>query len=361
MKYSPQRQTFLQRFSIKVLPGKLFFLGFISVFILGCEVEQPVAGLVDGVFVADLPPGIPPMPLPEDNPMTTRKIELGRRLFYDPILSRDSSISCGSCHKPEFAMADRLPVSEGFEGRMGKRNAPALFNLAWHEAFNHDGGTPSVELQLLVPIEDANEMNFSIREAVDRLEQHPEYRSLFRGAFQAEPGAFELSRALSAFERSLISFGSPYDRFRFYGENEALSEPAKRGLELFESDSLNCSSCHGNFDLRKNGYENNGLYSSYPDSGRAGITLNPVDAGRFKVPSLRNVALSGPYMFDGSLATLSDVVDHYAGGGAGHPNQNPLVGGFSLSSQEKDDLLAFLNALTDESFPENPDIQPGKY
>ncbi len=296
------------------------------------------------------------MPAPPDDPLTKAKIELGRSLFYDPILSLDSTISCASCHHQSIAFSDFGAVSVGLEGRRGFRNAPPLFNLAWHESFNKDGGTRTLEIQMEVPLTDSVEMGQTIRRSLERLNAHPTYPNRFYQAYGVDRiSSYQLTRAISAFQRTLISLNSPYDRYQYYGEDNALSASAKRGLELFYSEALQCGTCHSGFNFRKEGWENNGLFVEYPDSGRARITLDPADAGKFKVPSLRNVALTGPYMHDGSMASLSEIIDLYAAGGTGHRNQSPLIAGFEISDQEKADLMAFLESLTDESFLSNPD------
>lgn len=336
--------------------------GLLCFFVLalaGCVPEPPEPSAGSSSYRIELPPGIPDMPMPEDFRMTSQTVGLGRQLFFDPVLSRDSSISCGSCHHQEIAFADFTRFSEGAQGRMGFRNAPGLFNLAWHDFYNKDGGTATIELQMLVPITDHAEMDFSLREAAERLNRHPKYPQAFDAAFGSqEVTPFTLTRALSAFERSLISFNAPFDRYRYYGETDALTASQVRGKDLFYSSRLKCGNCHSNFDLRQDSFENNGLYAFYADSGRARVTWQAEDHGKFKVPSLRNVALTPPYMHDGSLASLSDVIDHYASGGAQHPNQSPFVSGFSISPQEKADLLNFMEALTDESFLSNPEYQP---
>lgn len=338
-------------------PGMACLL-FCMLLLTGCGQEAPLAQEINPAFEPEIPPGVPAMPPPADDFLNQAKIDLGRRLFFDPILSADSTISCGSCHIQELAFADDERFSTGLNGRKGFRNAPALFNLAWHESFNKDGGTPTLETQVEVPLTDTIEMGQSIRESLDKLNAHPQYPELFYRAYGSRTvTGFTLTRALGAFERSLISLNSPYDRYQYYGERNALSEAQLRGLELFNSAELNCVQCHSGFNFRKEGWENNGLYAFYADSGRARVTFNPDDAGKFKVMSLRNVALTAPYMHDGSLATLEEVIDHYAGGGVRHRNQSPLVDGFQISDAEKADLIAFLESLTDQSFLVNPDYR----
>lgn len=328
----------------------LFFAWVVS----GCEVDPPLAAAGD-IYVLEIPEGFPEPVIPADNPLTQAKVDLGRMLFYDPILSLDTTVSCASCHIQEKAFSDIAALSEGIEGRLGFRNAPGLFNLAWHDKMNKDGGTPNLELQLLVPIQDENEMGLNLALAAQRLQEHPTYPAYFREAFGTEPTTFGLTRALSSFERTLISADSPWDRFYYHGEEDALSAAAKRGWSIFQSDSTHCSTCHAGFNFTTFDFENNGLYAHYADSGRARVTLRPEDAGLMKVASLRNIELTWPYMHDGSLRTLEEVVDHYASGGAGHRNQSPLIQGFSLTTDQKSDLIAFLKSLTDESFLQNPE------
>lgn len=341
---------------------KAIAMGLLWVFALllaSCTPEEPIAFEGRSNYPLEIPPGIPEMPLPDHYLMTRQTVGLGRQLFFDPVLSRDGTVSCATCHHQEIAFADFDALSEGAEGRKGFRNAPGLFNLAWHGFFNKDGGTPTLELQMLVPISDHAEMDFSIRELVERLNQHPTYPQAFEAAFGSpKVSHYTLTAALGAYERSLVSFNSPYDRWLYHGEEDALDASQKRGRDLFFSEKTNCGSCHGNFDFRKEGFENNGLYEYYADSGRARVTLRADDNGKFKVPSLRNAALTAPYMHDGSIATLSEVVDHYASGGSEHPNKSPFVSGFQLSPDEKQDLLNFIESLTDPVFTSNPEYQP---
>ena len=307
----------------------------------------------------DLPPGVPPFEIEAGNELSTRRVALGKKLFYDINLSRDSSVSCGSCHNQAKAFADFSPRSAGVEGRIGKRNAPALFNLGWHQTLNRDGGTFTLETQMLVPFEDEFEMDIRVPEVVDRIRQDSEYPSLFAAAYPDRGvTAYTLTRAIGAFQRTLLSFNSPYDRYTYYGEEDALNPSQKRGMDLFFSERTQCGTCHSGFNFRRQTFENNGLYGKYADEGRKGVTFLEEDAGKFSVPSLRNVQMTAPYMHDGSLWSLSEVIDHYAAGGEGHANQSPLVQGFAITDTEKIDLINFLLALTDQSFLTNPDHAP---
>lgn len=305
-------------------------------------------------YYLEIPAGFPQPPIPSDNPLTAEKIALGKRLFFDPILSRDSSVSCSSCHFQEHAFADPMQFSLGVEARKGERNAPVLFNLAYNDVFMFDGGIPTLDLQVLAPLDAHFEMDFTMKGIIERLQKHPTYPAAFRKVFGTEVSPFGLTRAITAFERTMISGNAPYDQYTYQGEADALSEAARRGMALFSSDSLSCSSCHSGFRFTNVGFEQNGLYVAGQDSGRMRVTLKESDRGKFKVPTLRNIEVSGPYMHDGRFQTLDQVIDHYASGGNPHPNKSPLIRGFRISETEKQDLIAFLHALTDRSFLTNP-------
>lgn len=315
----------------------------------GCVKEDKVDE--DEPYYVDLPAGFPTIPVPADNQLTVKRVELGKMLFFDKNLSIDSTVSCGSCHFQRIAFSDDQAVSEGVEGRTGFRNAPPLFNLAYHPYFFKDGGVPTIELQVLAPIQDVNEMDHQVPELIDRLSDHTEYQKLAQIAYGRDFDPFVLTRAIAAFERTLISGNSPYDKYAYQGNTNALSASELRGLELFNSDRLQCNTCHSGFNFTDYTFINNGLYNNYPaDSGRMRVTLNPSDEGKFKTPSLRNVGLTAPYMFDGSFASLEAVVEHYNSGGSTHPNKDPRIKPLNLTQQEKNDLIDFLNALTDQTF-----------
>lgn len=296
------------------------------------------------------------MPVPTDNFLTNDRVALGKQLFYDPILSRDSSIACASCHLQARGFADATPFSTGIDGRQGFRNAPTLSNLAWHPYFFYDGGVPTLELQVFAPIEAHFEMDELLQNVLDRLARHPQYPALFRRAYGREPDPFALTRALAAFERTLVTGASAWDRYTYAGDATAIDAAVLRGWALFNSDSLHCASCHSGFDFTDYRFQNIGLPVTTADSGRMRITLAEADRGKYKTPSLRNIALSAPYMHDGSMATLDEVIAHFASGGMHYPNQSPLVQGFTISETEKADLIAFLEALTDLEFVNNPEF-----
>jgi cytochrome c peroxidase len=215
----------------------------------------------------------------------------------------------------------------------------------------------TLELQALAPIENPLEMDLPLPEAEQRLREHPDYPALFRQAYGREPDLFGLTRALAAYQRSLISARSPYDRY-LLGDSSALDADQKAGKEIFFSERAECFHCHTGVLFSDFSFQNNGLYEVYTDSGRAVITGNPRDVGRFKVPSLRNVALTAPYMHDGSLPTLESVIDHYMSGGKRHRNKSHFLRPFDLNETEKRQLIAFLHSLTDSEFITDPRHRP---
>lgn len=316
-------------------------------FATGCTWQETPVDPGQQVRLPDLPPGFPMPLIPEDNQLTPYRIDLGRRLFHDPILSRDSTIACASCHHADKKLTDGLAVSIGIDGQTGIRNAMSLINVAYQPYLFWDGGVPTLELQVLAPIHDPREMDFDINLVVDRLKRHPEYPVLFRRAYDQEPSPYTLTRAIACFERSLYSATTRYDRYVYFGDTTALNPSERNGMELFFSERAECFHCHSGFNFTDFSFRNNGLYDYYADSGRARITLNPADVGKFKVPSLRNLAYTAPYMHDGSLATLRDVVEHYASGGKNHPNKSIFVRKLDLTEQEKQDLVNFLLTLSD--------------
>ncbi|MBR9919991.1 MAG: cytochrome-c peroxidase [Bacteroidetes bacterium] len=293
------------------------------------------------------------MEFPEGNEYTDLRWQLGRMLFFDPIMSRDSSISCASCHLPAYAFSDTVAFSPGVENAAGVRNSPSLANVGYHPYFTREGGVPTLEMQVLVPIQEHNEFDFNIVLIAERLKRHPVYSEMSWDAYDREADHFVISRALGVFERTLISGNSIYDQWAFAEWPKPLPEAAERGRELFFSPRTSCSNCHNGFNFTNYAFENNGLYEKYEDVGRFRLTGDSWDLARFKVPSLRNVSVTGPYMHDGSLETLEEVVEHYNRGGQPHPNKNPLIRELGLTESEKSDLVAFLNTLTDQSFLEN--------
>jgi cytochrome c peroxidase len=319
--------------------------------LLACEPEVAAPDVDDTPYSYEVPAGFPIPVEPAENPLTVAKVALGKRLFYDPILSSDETISCNSCHRQELAFADNVAISPGVAGRLGIRNAPSLANLAYVTVFHKDGGVPKLEIQAGSPIEDVNEMDLSIFVAADRINALPEYREQFLRAFGREADAFTITRALAAFQRTMISGDSAYDQYTYQGVSTAMCAAQLRGRDLFFSYELACSTCHTGFNFTNDGFYNNGLELDHSDDlGLRRVSLDALDIGKFRVPSLRNIALTAPYMHAGSLPTLTAVIDHYNSGGVGHPLQDERIRPLGLTTAEKVDLVAFLESLTDETF-----------
>ncbi|TAH27683.1 MAG: cytochrome-c peroxidase [Cytophagales bacterium] len=303
-------------------------------------------------YSINVPVGFPTMDIPSDNPVTKEKIELGKMLFFDPILSLDSTISCSSCHLQAKSFADPRKLSVGVNDCTGVRNAPPLFNLAYQSFFFRDGGVFSMEQQVLSPIENPIEMNLDPNIAVKRLNRNQKYINLFQKAFKRNPDLFSLTRAIASFERTLLSGNSKYDQYAFQNNKEILSSSELKGMNIFFNEGQ-CSNCHSGFNFTNNLFENNGIYEKYFDMGRFRITTHFKDVGKFKVPSLRNIELTAPYMHDGSMNTLEEVIEHYNNGGKNHVNQSKNVMQLNLSETQKSDLIAFLKTLTDKEFINN--------
>lgn len=301
----------------------------------------------------EIPQGFPEVEFPEGNEFTYDRWRLGKQLFFDPVMSVDSTVSCASCHLPQLAFSDDKSVSLGVENRLGTRNSPTLANVAYHPYFTREGGVPTLEMQVLVPIQEHNEFDYNIVLLAERLAQISSYVEMAQQAYQRQPDAFVITRALGVFERSLLSGDSHYDRYQ-RGDETALSVAAKRGMELFFSDRTHCSVCHSGFNFTNYAFQNNGLYEEYPDVGRFRLTGDTADIALFKVPSLRNIALTAPYMHDGNWETLQDVVEHYNQGGESHIHKSEYIYPLQLTTTEKNDLVQFLQALTDDAFISNP-------
>jgi len=281
----------------------------------------------------------------DGNPITEEGFELGRKLFYDKRLSRGSQVSCGSCHAQVHAFADHgVPLSVGVDGREGRRNSPGLYNLAWTEAFMWDGGINHIEVMPIAPITDSVEMDISLADLLDYLQSETEYPQEFETAFgSTEITTTKLLNALAQFQGSIVSDGSRYDQ---YLKGQYIpTEEQMRGMELFD---VNCSGCHAGVLQTDFSYRNNGLDADFSDLGRGRITQNPADNGKFRVPSLRNVALTNPYMHDGRFFTLEQVLDHYSEGITASATLDPaLANGIPLTEEEKEDIIEFLYTLSD--------------
>jgi cytochrome c peroxidase len=282
--------------------------------------------------------------VPADNPVTPAGIALGRRLFLDPLLSSDRTVACASCHQPLHAFADTQAFSRGVNGQRTVRSAPSILNRAYGKSFFWDGRAASLEEAVVQPIQNPREMALPLDSLVRRLRDDTSYRAAFGAVFSGEDvTARNVARALSTYLRSLRSGGSAYDRY-MNGDRDALSAEAVAGLRLFVG-KANCAACHVPPNFTDEQFHNTGVSAGVTDSGRAGVTTHPADRGKFKVPTLRNVALTAPYMHDGSLLTLEAVVEFYERGAGPNPNLDPEIHALRLSSDEKRGLIAFLRSL----------------
>ncbi|MBD80714.1 MAG: cytochrome-c peroxidase [Crocinitomicaceae bacterium] len=326
-----------------------------AVFLLSCKKE--VAETVDTPSVVNkeqpiinTPPGFPEIPASIIEQVTPARVALGKKLFFDPILSRTGKISCGSCHKRELAFTDGQKFSEGVDGRLGFRNSPTLVNLLWSPIFMWDGGPQTLEAQVRLPLENHDEMDLNIVEVISRLNQNAEYVELFQAAFEQAPGPIRLAEAIAIYERTLISANSNFDKFEYQGNKQALSSLELKGRSLFNSEKFQCKQCHVPPLFTNYEFINNGTFIPGQDSGRYRVTLHFPDKGKFKVPSLRNIDITSPYMHDGRFTTLEEVVDFYASGGAGFSTQDMRITQKDITSDERQALVAFLKSLTDQEF-----------
>ena len=312
-----------------------------------------------GTYLLRFPSYFPqPIPLLSNNaPLTYNGVALGEKLFFDPILSGNNKLSCGSCHKPAMGFADGLALTDvGASGKKLHRHSPALVNLAWADGFFWDGGSKNLESQALGPITNTDEMAQNIVELVNELNGHAEYPALFKKTFiDGEISPSNIVKALAQFERTLISATTKYDEYR--SGKTALNETELAGMKLVE---MKCGGCHAAPLFTDNKYHNNGLDSEFSDmdegiaQGRYRITFLPEDLGKFKVPTLRNIAASAPYMHDGRFQTLDDVLDHYASGINNSSTLDVLIPatGMQLTDDERVKIMAFLETLTDNQFME---------
>jgi cytochrome c peroxidase len=286
--------------------------------------------------------------IPEDNPPTKEGVALGRMLFYEEHLSGNNKISCASCHKQELAFTDGRKLSVGIDGVPTKRNSMSLANLLWVQNLFWDGRSKGLEQQAVVPLTDLHEMGQSLEASSAKLKQTGIYPLMFAKAFGSNNIDGErITKALAQFERTMISANSKYDQ-HLRGEY-TLSDAEARGLKVFNTRG-NCVHCHGGPKTFIELFHNNGLDSVYADLGREDITKQPGDKGRFRVPTLRNVALTAPYMHDGRFTDLSDVLDHYGGHIIESETLSPFLSRLKLSEEEKKDVISFLNTLTDAEF-----------
>ncbi|MEP1488933.1 MAG: cytochrome c peroxidase [Algibacter sp.] len=305
--------------------------------------------------------------IPTDNPQTLEGIMLGEKLFFDPILSADNTQACADCHAPENAFTDSDRFSDGIDGFLGERNSMPLFNLAWNydEKFFWDGRVFSLEHQAFQPVTDPIEMNSSWVNVEEKLQQDSEYPNLFNKAFgTSKIDSTLITKAIAQFERTLISANSKFDRHLL--GTETLTPEELNGFNVFMDETKgDCFHCHGNANnplWTDNLFHNNGLDALFTDLGLGTTTGDPADNGKFKSPSLRNLAFTAPYMHDGRFATLDDVINHYSEGLQNSSTIDPLMkqvaqGGVKLSTEDKSDLKSFLLSLTDQEFTNNSTLK----
>lgn len=303
------------------------------------------------------PLGLPPVPIPADNPVTVEKVALGRRLFFDMSLSIDKSVSCAMCHDPEHGFAFAGNVSTGVGGKKGTRNSPTIINAAYNTTQFWDGRENTLEKQAEGPVQNPVEMAHSLAGVVALLTNDPTYVTAFERAYGAGPVTFdEVEKSIAAYERTIVGGDSPFDRWHFGGDQHAVNQSVKRGYEIFRRvDKGNCASCHTiaeHFALFTDNEFHNigvGVRNGVPtDLGRYEVTHDERDRGAFKTPSLRNIAETAPYMHDGSLDTLEEVIDFHAAGGNANPWLDSKIRKLHLTTREKADLVAFLKSLSGE-------------
>jgi cytochrome c peroxidase len=346
---------------------RFLILCLIAVFLTACgtasKAPEPAVKPrpIGAVMEIKAPLGLPPVPMPADNPATAETIALGRRLYYDTILSKDSTISCATCHSPALGFSDGQPVSTGIGKQKGGRNAPTVINSAYNTFQFWDGRAASLEEQAAGPMQNPIEMGHSIDGINNLLANNAAYKADFEKAFGPGPATFEkVTMAIAAFERTVLAGNSPFDKYMYGGDRKAMSPAAIRGLEVFRNPQKgNCAVCHtiekDHALFTDNKFHNLGVgmdsKGELKDLGRYEVTKREEDKGAFKTPTLRNIARTAPYMHDGSLKTLKEVVDFYVGGGNSNPHLDKEIKSLEhLSKQDREDLVAFMEALTGE-FP----------
>ena len=289
-------------------------------------------------------------PVPEDNPLTPQKIELGRQLFFDKLLSSDRTVACASCHKPQLAFSNDAALSIGVANRQGARNTPAIINRAYGKSFFWDGRAQSIEEQVLEPIQNPVEMNLTPDELVARLKADANYGKAFQQIFPDGITAVNVARSLATFVRTLRSGNSLFDKYQ-NGDQEALSPEARRGLELFRG-KANCVACHVGPNFTDEQFHNTGVAwrdGRFVDDGRYAVSKQQSDRGAFKTPTLREVARTAPYMHDGSIRQVEDVIEYYNRGGNANPHLDPEIHPLHLTTEDKRALVVFLKALNGQS------------
>jgi cytochrome c peroxidase len=321
------------------------------VILSSCRPDEPIVSWA-APSIGNDPKGWTPMNIPQDNQYTDERWQMGKKLFYDKRLSVNMTISCADCHDPNLAFGDDVRVSLGVDNRAGTRNVPSIANVGYHPYYTREGGLKTLEMQMLVPIQEHNEMAFNMVKLIERLEIDTLLQQMSTKAYGRKLDAFTITRSVSNFERTIVSATSSYDYF-LAGDENSLSKDAKKGRELFFSDRTQCSQCHNGQNFTDYSFQNTGLYMEYKDQGRYRLTENNKDIGVFKVPSLRNLGYTAPYMHDGSFATLGGVLAHYISGGKDHPNKSKNIKPLNLDANEISQLKSFLLSLDDPDFVKN--------
>jgi len=325
------------------------------VFLFSCERSFEFK---DEKVVVRIPSGFPPINYPEGNEPTKLRIELGRRLFYDNRLSANHQVNCSSCHVLSAAFTDSKTTSTGLAGIPGKRNSPTLANMAWMPRLMMEGGVPTLEAQALAPLHDSLEMGMNMMFAVAELNKDDELRAMSLAAYNRDSiDPYVVTRALAAFQRTIISGDSRWDRYR-QGQKKEMNETELYGMRLFFSDQTQCSSCHSGIFFSDFNYYNIGLEEVYSDNGKERATHLQADIGKFKTPTLRNIALTAPYMHDGRMNSLEEVISFYSEGGKQHANKDERIHALNLTDEEQVQLIAFLKTLTDWNFVQNAQLSP---
>jgi cytochrome c peroxidase len=354
----------------------------VGVLVLAFSIEQSASSV--GAYPWHLPRGLPVPRVPADNPISQLKVDLGRRLFYDTRLSGNGNYACATCHQQSFAFTDGLAHAVGSTGAEHARSTMTLSNVAYNVTYGWaDPGLRTLEAQMLVPMFNEHPIELGMKgregEIVGRFASDHVMAAAFGSAFPNEPTPVSLQnivKAIASFERTLVTADSPFDRYLYHDDKSAMSAAALRGKDLFFSATLGCSECHASFNLSgpvtferatpvEPLFHNTGLYNvngrgAYPQTDRGLIdrTHKAADMGRFRAPTLRNIAVTAPYMHDGSIETLDAAIDHYATGGVKSPVKSKRLKGFSITPEQRKDLVAFLESLTDKSFLTNPAFGP---
>lgn len=293
---------------------------------------------------------------PADNLPNSKRVNLGRYLFYNPAISIDSTISCGSCHNPSNAFSKNEVISAGVGGKKGFLNAPSLSNIGNHPYFTAAGGVPTLEMQILIPIQEEHELNFNIVDLAKRLKKDTYFINQAKQAYPNRPYHYVITRSIAAFERTLVSTTSRFDEF-LKGKT-SLNSDEQAGMNLFYSKRANCSSCHSGINFTNYSFKSNGLTKITQDSGKYRLSKKTKDIGLYKVPSLRNLKYTFPYMHDGSIIHLKEVIKRYSTGTYLSGTKSTIIKPIQLSTNEIEYLMAFLNTLNDEKFISNPNLRP---